>query len=69
MNENYLTLCPHVMKLYILTLTLYSTDARRTKTSLNRSPYLLTNFLNIGGDVDAIELASAKVKLIICISG
>ena len=42
MNGDYLTLCPHVMKLCGLTQKIYSMDARRTKISLNSSPSQIT---------------------------
>ena len=34
MNENYLTLCPHVMKLSILAYKTYYMELRREKTAL-----------------------------------
>ena len=69
MNENYLTLCPHVMKLCRLTQKMYLTDARWTKTSPNRSPSPLTNFLNIDRVIDRIQLGSATGKYILFRAG
>ena len=39
MDDDYLTIRPHIMKLCILTDKIYWKDARHTKTSHNSSAY------------------------------
>ena len=68
-NDNYPKILPHVIKLYRFTYNIYLMNERQTKTSRNKSLYLLTHSVNIFGFVDGIQPDSATGKFILCSSG